>query len=182
MHSRLPSTLRRLLHFAGFLLTLGAGQAQSPFEARFETDAQGTWLVYPSSPGWHYTVQYSTDLTLDPNTDELAFTNEPDGYGYGIGSDLRFFIAPPQPPANSGPPPEKPVRDFYATLYVCFTPNDSRVQVKGTGTDSSLWSILAPGILPRDGGTLTITTETATDFHRLHLIVFMMPATRALFG
>ena len=76
-----------LLLFALFaLLCAGAPlAAQDDFRASFESDAAGVWLSYPSEPGWHYTVQYSSDLALDSDTGEAVFTNEPDGQGYGTG-------------------------------------------------------------------------------------------------
>ena len=157
---RTPTVLLSAL-FGGLL---SMATAQQPFVARFETDANGVWLVYPSEPGWHYTVQYTTEMALDPDSEEIAFTDESDGYGYGTGGDLRFFVSPQlAPPAGGGPPPVKTPRNLSVTISVCNSPGDTRVEVSCQRPDNTLWQILAPTPLPRDFGLVNFRWETPSE-------------------
>ena len=145
MKSLFSPSFHRLFVAAACLLQVSPCPAQEAFEARFETDTAGTWLVYPSEPGWHYTVQYSTDLSVAPATGEPHFENDPDGYGYGTGGDLRFFVSPQlTPPAGGGEPPEKTLRILSVNIQVCNTPEDTRVEVSGQRPNNTHWHILAP--------------------------------------
>ena len=84
MKHHLPSAVRRLLLLAAasFALLLTA-RAQAPFEVRFENDAQGKWLVYPTVPGWHYRIESGY------GTAEADFTFVTGSFRYDNGSERR---------------------------------------------------------------------------------------------
>ena len=55
-----------------------------PFEARFESDAEGTWFVYPTVRGCHYRIESS------PATNPADFVVEPGTFHYGSGAERRW--------------------------------------------------------------------------------------------
>ena len=120
MHtSLLPLLCRRLCAVAVWpLLMLSAVRADGePFVARFETDATGTWLTYPTVPGWHYKVESS------PTLEEDDFTFVPSTFSYGNGTVRRLFIAPPRPPADPNyQPPVRTFRLINVRLHVATDP------------------------------------------------------------
>jgi hypothetical protein len=79
--------IHALLGFTVLPLTSTMATEPPAFEARFENDAEGTWLVYPTIPGWHYKIESS------PSPDAGDFSYLPGSFHYGDGQALRWWIA-----------------------------------------------------------------------------------------
>ena len=139
VHHQLPSerNMHSLFHrllcaftsiICGTALLLPApSRATEPaaFEARFENDTEGTWLVYPTIPGWHYKIETS------PTSAGADFDYLPGSFRYGDGQDRRWWIAPPPPPATppDPPPPPRVYRYLNIIIYVATDPDVEWVEV-----------------------------------------------------
>ena len=113
---RLLSCITALLCGAVLLLPQPAHATEPPaFEARFENDGDGTWLVYPTIPGWHYKIEAS------PTLDDASFTYLQGSFRYGNGQDQRRWVAPPPPQPTTTyttPPPPRSYFGLFVTIYV----------------------------------------------------------------
>jgi len=99
----------------------GAARVRGPVE----NDAEGTWLVYPTLPGWHYRIEGS------PSPAGGDFTYVPGSFRYGGGQDQRWWIAPPPPPLvpPDPPPPPRLWRHVHVTIFVATDPGVQLVKV-----------------------------------------------------
>ena len=146
----MTSFFSRLLFLAAAaVLSLLPAHATEPpfFEARFENDAEGTWLVYPTIPGWHYRIEAS------PTTADASFAFVPGSFCYGNGADRRWWIAPPPPPSTPPDPPPAPPEYYFARLHIHVASeiNTHTVEVLNVppqGSSEDPWSVRLTKTLP----------------------------------
>ena len=126
------------------MLSTGQSPAQDPFAARFENDTDGTWLVYPTVPGWHYKIEGADT----PNNADFALV--PYTFRYGNGQEQSFFIAPPPPPTDPNAPQPAPRiwKGTNVTIHVANDPGLQRVEIVRKIDDSIIWSARLDRALP----------------------------------
>ncbi len=114
------------------------------FTAHVEIDPDHKrYLAFPTDPGYHYTVERSSDLvTFGPASETGA------AY-YGDGSPKRFLFLddPPPPPPGTPPPAPKPSIALNLTVHCYSEYGSPHVRLECTVPDP--WSKVIPQTFPR---------------------------------